>query len=299
MKVTNKAYHNRILWLFLLPSLSGFLMFYLIPFLLSFVSTVTDQSFGRWIGFAAYAETLSGSSFRLAFQNTLVFLCLCIPLTLTISLAVARGLTKAQCLGFSSRFIDVTALIFLMPLVVPSGSVVYVWETIFSSNGLLSKHLLSFGVQPRSWFQTGIALPLVTLMFLWKNIGYSIILNWTGLNLIPRSYYETAMLEGASRWQMLRHVTLVYLAPTTFVVVLMTVVHSFKSFREIFLLLGAYPPPTVYMLQHYMSNQFLAMDLQKLSVSSWVLTLLTGLGIWIYMRLQARVSENIKEREKA
>lgn len=293
-----KAYHNRILWLFLAPSLMGFLVFYLLPFLISFGYTVMEDLGGAWLGLEAYAQTLGGSSFQLATKNTVIFLAICIPINLLLSMLIGSGLAKAQRLDFSSRWIDMVALIFLMPMVIPSGSVVYVWETLFSANGLLSKWLFSFGVIPKAWLQTGAALPIVTLMFLWKNIGYSIVLNWTGLNLIPRSYYETAMIEGAGRLQTLWHITLVYLSPTLFVVLLMTVIHSFKSFREIYLLLGAYPPPPVYMLQHYMSNQFLGMDVQKLSVSAWVLTVGLAVGVWAYMRLQRRLGESTGEKER-
>ena len=97
---------------------------------------------------------------------------------------------------------------------------------------------------------------VIIVVYLWKNIGYNVILFLAGLQRIPQDYYETAQIEGAGRLRQFGSITLVYLTPTMFLVVIMSIINSFKVFRETYLIAGDYPHDSIYMMQHYMNNMF-------------------------------------------
>ncbi len=249
--------------LFLLPSLIGFSVFYLVPFLLGLYESFTDGSLGgRFVGFGNYSELLHSASFRKAAGNTALFTSVSVPLLIALSLALAMLLNRPLILRSWLR------TSFMLPLVVPVASVVTVWQIFFDWNGTLNAWLHHMGHKRIDWMQSNWSMSIVVVMYLWKNIGYDMVLLLAGLQSIPKDYYETASLEGAGRWYQFRHITLVYLTPTLFFVVLISIIHSFKVFRETYLLAGDYPYDRLYMLQHYMNNMFSQLDVQKLTAAA-------------------------------
>jgi multiple sugar transport system permease protein len=129
------------------------------------------------------------------------------------------------------------------------------------------------------------------VFYLWKHIGYNIILFLAGLQSIPRDYYETADLEGAGKWYQLYGITLVYLTPTMVFVVLMSIMNTFKIFRETYLIAGDYPHDSIYTLQHYMNNMFLVMDVQKLSAAATLMVI----GIFIIVAMLLRLEKRYRQ----
>ena len=111
------------------------------------------------------------------------------------------------------------------------------------------------------------------LLFLWKNLGYNMILFMAALNNIPKEMLEAAELDGASGWCQLIHIKLRFLSPTVLFVTILSIISSFKVFREIYLLTGDYPYTGLYMLQHFMNNMFNNLDYQKLSAAAVLLAL--------------------------
>ena len=109
------------------------------------------------------------------------------------------------------------------------------------------------------------------MLFLWKNLGYNMILFMSGLSAIPRDIIEVAELEGAGKFYTFMHIKLRYLSPTIFFVLILSLINSFKIFREVYLLTGDYPYDTLYMLQHFMNNTFKALDYQKLSAAAIIM----------------------------
>jgi len=124
----------------------------------------------------------------------------------------------------------------LLPLVVPSGTIVYFWKMLFDSNGLVQKLLIEMRFRHETVSQNQWIMGILVVVFLWKNVSYNIVLFWSGLNWIPKSYYEQMELEGAGSWKQFTSITWVYLSPTTFVVLLMSIVNSFKVFKEVYML---------------------------------------------------------------
>ncbi|MGG3452634.1 carbohydrate ABC transporter permease [Paenibacillus rhizolycopersici] len=249
--------------LFLAPSVAGFGIFYLIPFgmslLYSFQSGIPG---GGFAGLANYRELLASDSFRKAAANTLYFSALGVPLMLVLSLILALLLNRQI---YLRKWLRTS---YVLPLVVPVASVILIWQMMFDWNGVLNYTLSRFGMERVDWMKTGAARYVVIVVYLWKNIGYNVILFLAGLQQIPKDYYETAQVEGAGPVRRFFGITLVYLTTTTFFVVIMSIINSFKVFRETYLLAGDYPHDSIYMLQHYMNNMFVSMDIQKLTAAA-------------------------------
>ena len=281
MKKRNAAY-----WLFLLPSLLGVLVFYVVPFGYSLWYAVTDNIIDQnFVGLKNFAATLSNSLFRNAAFNSAVFMVVSVPLGMALALVLSICLQKMK----KGRVIATMAL--LLPLVVPSGTIVYFWKVLFGSNGLVNEFLLQLGFSHPWVSQNQWTLGVLVAIFLWKNVSYNIVLFWSGLNWIPKTYYEQMALEGAGTWKQFWNVTWIYLSPTTFVVLLMSIVNNFKVYKEVYMLYGAYPSPDIYKLQHYMNNQFISLNMQKLSSAAYILFLVLGALLLLVFYAQKRVTD--------
>ncbi len=246
-----------------LPFLSGFLLFYIIPFFItgfySFTSGISGMYFA---GFRNYAEVFASHAFRLAAYNTFRFMAAGIPLILGISLALSLMIFGKT--GHSRIFQS----IFLYPMVIPVGSVVMYFQVVFSRYGVLNRILYQLGLPESDWLESSSAFLVLLFLYLWKNCGYNIVLFLTGLNGIPREYLEDARLNGAGKWQYFRYIQLPLLMPSFLFVFVMSVINSFKCFREAYLLGGQYPDESIYMLQHFMNNNFASLNYQRLSVAA-------------------------------
>lgn len=248
---------------FLTPSLVGFAVFYFVPFLLGICESMTDGApGGRFVGFDNYKELLHSGSFRKAATNTLLFTGVGVPLLIALSLLLAMLLNREIYMRNWFR----TSI--MMPLVIPVASVVMAWQIFFDWNGTLNAWLHHLHMDRIDWMQSNWSMSIIVVMYVWKNIGYNMILFLAGLQSIPRDYYETAAIEGAGRLHRFRHITMVYLTPTMFFVLLISIINSFKVFRETYLLAGDYPYDRLYMMQHYMNNMFFTLDVQKLTAAA-------------------------------
>lgn len=277
-------------WL-LAPSVIGFSIFYLIPFLLGFWESFTDGAGvggSKFVGLYNYIDLLGSSSFRKAAANTLLFTAVSVPLLILLSLGLALLLNRPLFLRDGIR----TSIV--LPLVVPVASTVTIWQIFFDWNGTLNEWLHEIGQGRIDWMQSDWSIGIVAVMFLWKNLGYNMILFLAGLQSIPRSYYESASIEGAGPLRRLYHITLVYLTPTMFFVVLISIVNSFKVFRETYLLAGDYPYDRLYMMQHYMNNMFASLDVQKLTAAAILMVGCIALLVALLLAVERRFRENME-----
>ncbi|WP_194542776.1 carbohydrate ABC transporter permease [Paenibacillus sp. JZ16] len=268
---------------FLVPSGIGFTLFYLIPFAMGMYYSFMSQSVGgEFVGFDNYLELLESSSFRKAVSNTSYFSAVSVPLMVMLSLGLAMLLNKNTYIQKWLR----TA--YVMPLVVPVASIIMIWQLLFDWNGSLNAWLNSFGYERVDWMKTESARWVVIIVYLWKNIGYNVILFLAGLQQIPKGYYETARIEGAGRLRQFRSITLVYLTSTMFFVVIMSIINSFKVFRETYLIAGDYPHDSIYMMQHYMNNMFVSLDIQKLTAAATLMFLCILLIVLVLFAIERR-----------
>lgn len=281
-----KLFRGGVFWMFLLPSLLGMLAFYFIPFLASLYYAAQDAGTGGFAGLSNFIEVLGSQSFQTGLKNTGVFMLICVPLNMALPFMLAYILNK-------HKKKSIFMLAFMLPLIIPSGVTVYFWRVIFDEYGLMNNILHNLGMNPVHFFQSGSALIVIIFAFMCKNLGFDMVLFIAGLNYIPKEYYELAAVEGCGRTATMRRVTLVYLMPTTFIVLLMSIINSFKIFREIYLLFGNYPSKSVYMLQHFMNNLFSAASLQKLSAASTVISAVIIVIVSGLFIAQKRLSDSL------
>ncbi|WP_407945096.1 carbohydrate ABC transporter permease [Paenibacillus glycinis] len=278
----------KAIW-FLAPSLVGFAVFYFIPFLLGIYESLTDGALGgKFVGFANYMELFRSGSFRKAASNTMLFAGIGVPLLIALSLLLAMLLNRPLYMR------DWLRTSIMMPLVVPVASIVMVWQIFFDWNGTLNALLHRFHLARIDWMQSNWSMSIIVVMYIWKNIGYNMILFLAGLQSIPRDYYETAAIEGAGRLHQFRHITMVYLTPTMFFVVLISIINSFKVFRETYLLAGDYPYDRLYMLQHYMNNMFFTLDIQKLTAAATIMVGCIVLLVSGLLGVERRFRDNVE-----
>ncbi|MCQ2080017.1 MAG: sugar ABC transporter permease [Lachnospiraceae bacterium] len=285
------AKSKRVSWLFLFPSLTGVMLFFLVPyFIIIFYSFImnppTDYSF---VGFKNYFTVFNNAAFRTASLNTIKFTFLAVPLAVVIPLLLALLLDIK--IPFKSQF----RTAFLTPLMVPVASVVLVWQVIFHYNGLGNEILNSLNIDSVDWFNSEQALFVIVVLFLWKNIGYNMILFMAALGSVPRDLLEVAYLENASGWNIFWNIKFRYMTSTLLFVTIMSIINSFKVFREIFLLKGAHPTSYMYMLQTYMNNKFDALDHHLLSAAAIVMSIVMIIIIGVLFLLEGRVGKDIEE----
>ena len=258
------------------------MLFYIIPFGISLYYSFIDNAVSRqFVGFDNFVDTWLNEAFAIAIRNTIIFMGTSIPIGMALALLLALALKPMK--PIVRRMLLV---FFLLPLVIPSGSVIFFWDRIAAINGMFNR--LFFPSNPIDWLNSDFGMVLVVMIFVWKNIGFNVILFQTGLDFIPREYYEYAAIDGAGRFKQFFLITVVYLGPTFLLVFILSVVNSFKVFREVYLLTGAYPSLSIYLLQHFLNNQFTSLNYQRMATASiYVFGLVLILVFFIY-RLQKR-----------
>jgi len=253
---------------FLGPSVLGVALFFILPFLVVvFYSVIRSPQNPEFVGLDNFIAVLKNSSFRTAAKNTATFSLVAVPLAVVLSLALALMLEcRIPCKSLFRTF-------FLSPMMVPVASVVLIWQVVFHYNGTLNQVLSHFGVDPVSWLNSPYCQMVIVILFLWKNLGYNMILFMAALNNIPKQLLEVADVEGASAAHKFFNIKLRYLSPTVLFVAILSIINSFKVFREIYLLTGDYPYDGLYMMQHFMNNTFRKSDYQKMSTAAVLLAL--------------------------
>ncbi len=256
-----KARQASISWAFLLPNLIGVLCFTLLPMIRVLVSSLQSAVGGKWVGLRNYVNVWSNSAFQLALSNTVRFVVVCIPILLVLSLAIAVAL-------HSLARTEYLTSAYLMPMAIPAASVVLVWKALFHENGLINALLTDLGLESVNWMNSGAAFWMLVISYLWKNLGYTMILWMAGLGAIPRNVYEAAQVDGATGWQTFRYVTAPNLRPTAYTITVLSLLNAFKVFREAWLVAGDYPHESMYLLQHLYNNWFRELDFDKISAAS-------------------------------
>lgn len=254
--------------LFLAPSMLGVMAFFILPFLVVIVYSMVDNPISmEFTGLDNFTRVLKNSAFRKAVFNTLKFSFISVPLAVVLSMLLAVVLEWK--IPFRSQF----RTFFLSPMMVPVASVVLIWQVMFHYNGAVNEWLGFFGVDKIDWLKSDKAYIVIVVLFLWKNLGYNMILFMAALSNIPEDLIEVARLENANKWQIFYHIKLRFMSSTILFVTIMSLINSFKVFREIYLLTGDYPYDSIYMLQHYMNNMFAKLDYQNLSAAAILMSI--------------------------
>ena len=267
---------KRISVLYLLPSVLGVLLFFVLPFLIVIYYSVVDNPINKEFVFLDnFIMVFRNAAFVQAAKNTLIFSLTAVPLAVVLSLFLAMMLESR--IPFRSQF----RTFFLSPLMVPIASVVLIWQVLFHYNGMMNEVLQGLGMDKIDWLNSAYAQVVIVILFLWKNLGYNMILFMAALSSIPKDILEVAVLESATPFQIFCHIKLRYMSSTILFVTIMSLINSFKVFREIYLLKGDYPYDTMYMLQHFMNNTFNKLDYQKMSAAAIMMAIVMVIIIGI------------------
>lgn len=254
--------------LFIAPSFLGVSVFFLVPFcVVAFYSVVDNPISANFVGLRNFGLVLGNAAFQTAVKNTVRFSVIAVPLSVILSLLLAIVLESK--LPFRSQF----RTFFLSPMMVPVASVVLIWQVLFHYNGAVNDLLGVFGIDKIDWFKSEYSTIVIVILFLWKNLGYNMILFMAALASVPKDILEVARLESATPLQTFFYIKIRYLSSTILFVTIMSLISSFKIFREIYLLTTDYPYDTIYMLQHYMNNKFKNLDYQAMSAAAIMMSL--------------------------
>jgi multiple sugar transport system permease protein/alpha-1,4-digalacturonate transport system permease protein len=215
-------------WSFILPNFVGFALFTLVPVIAAFALAFLEwdsYSPPEWVGLDNFTDMLEDENFHVALGNTLYYAAGHIPLTLIAALGLAIVLNgKIRGVGFFR-----TAAFF--PYVTSLVAVAVVWRMLFNpAAGPVNQFLGAIGVSdlPGWVSSTDWAMPAVIITSVWRDMGYYMVLYLAGLQSIPEEYYEAARMDGANAWHRFWHITLPCLRPTTFFVLVMLTIQSFK-----------------------------------------------------------------------
>ena len=267
--------------LFLSPSFLGVMTFFILPFLVVIYYSVIDNPINtQFVGMDNYSALVKNDAFLLAAKNTAIFSGIAVPLAVILSLLLAVVVDAN--IPFKSQI----RASFLCPLMVPTASVVLVFQVLFHKLGTVNQIFRAFGISPVDWLNSPKGMIVLILIFLWKNLGYNMVLFIAGMASVPKDVMEVATIEGAGPFYKFFHIKLRYLSPTVIFVTILSIINSFKIFREVYLLTGNYPDESLYILQHFMNNTFNLLEYQKLSTAAIIMSLVMMVIIGILLLLE-------------
>jgi multiple sugar transport system permease protein len=227
-------------YLFIMPNLVLFAVFVLGPVIFSF-----GMSFTNWDGLGSptftglrnYARLLEDDLFRTAVRNTFLYSIGTVLPMLVISLGLALMLDSRL------RGRAFYRVMVYLPVVISWVAGALVWRLMFlHPDGIINSALTSFGLEPQLWTSDPIlAMPAIMWMSLWKGLGFYTVIYLAGLQTIPPTIYEAAMIDGADRKQLFWSITLPLLRPTTLFALVIGIIASFEVFIPVYLMTNGGP----------------------------------------------------------
>ncbi|PDQ36170.1 MAG: sugar ABC transporter permease [Candidatus Lumbricidophila eiseniae] len=237
-------------WGFISPNLILMVIFLFLPILWAIqLSLQETKGFGtpEWVGWSNYVKLVTDPVFWQSMGNTIVFTLVTVP----IDLAAGLGLAVLFNSALPARGIFRTIIV--LPMVisgVASGMIAMI--IFYQSNGLINKILVAMGLSPISWQSQGVpAMISVIVVAIWLRVGFNMIIYLAGLQSISPELYEAARIDGASRWQQFRRLTVLLVGPSTFFLLVMNVIASFQVFDLIFVMTGGGPGNSTSVLVTY------------------------------------------------
>lgn len=259
---------RKFFYLFLLPSFLGIVLFVLLPFMDVVKRSFTTAITGQFNGVKNYQLIFHNQAFLLAVGNTLKFTLVCIPFLVLIGFITALLLDQLESKGLVKS-------LYLFPLAMPTATIVMVWKMVFYKQGFLNLFLTRLGQWNGLWGEvhtdylgSGAAFWVLVGSYIWKNLGYTVILWLVGLMGIPTEFYEAAKVDGGNSLQRLWYITLPNLKGSLYTIVILSFLNSFKIYREAYLTAGAYPDKSIYLLQHVFNNWFVNLELDKMAAAA-------------------------------
>jgi multiple sugar transport system permease protein len=274
--------------LFILPGLSGLLLFTIGPIVASLVLTLFEWDLltsPEFVGLDNFRRLRNDPDFWDALVHTLTFIAGYVPLVIVLALLLALTLNAKL------RGIAVLRTAFFIPVVSSWVAVALLWSWLFNPRyGLVNYLLGQIGITGPGWlFDRSWAMPAIILTSVWKDLGFVMVLFLAGLQAIPGDYYEAASLDGAGGFERLRSITLPLLAPTTFFVTVISIINSFQVFDQVWVMTEGGPAgATSVLVERVVKHAFSYGEMGYAATISWVLFGLVFVVTLIQLRLQRR-----------
>jgi multiple sugar transport system permease protein len=281
----------RAAWWFVAPALIVLAVFFFLPVLGAFFMSLTDfdlYALGdidnlRIVGFQNYGRLLQEPLFWKALGNTLYFVILGVPLSIGVSLGAALLVNSKL-----ARWHGFFRTVFFAPVVTTLVAVAVVWRYIFHTRyGFLNYALDGLGIGPIDWMgDPHWAMPAIVILAVWKNFGYNMIILLAALQNIPEDLYEAARIDGASRWQVFRHITLPGLGPVLLLVSILTMTGYFQLFAEPYVMTEGGPLQSTLSVLYFMYDEgFKWWNLGRASAVAFLLFVLMFAVTAVQLRL--------------
>ncbi|RXG65816.1 sugar ABC transporter permease [Candidatus Atribacteria bacterium 1244-E10-H5-B2] len=274
--------------MFLSPNLLGFLVFILWPIIASFGLSFTSWDLLtpiKWIGLENYKTLISDQVFWKVLWNTIYFTVGTVPFGIILSLFLAIALNQ------KIKGIKIFRAVYFLPVISSTVAVAIVWQWLYNPEfGLLNYLLNLVGIDGPSWLASITwAMPAVIITSIWRGIGFNMLLFLAGLQGIPETYYEAAKIDGANWWVLFKNITIPLLSPTTFFVVIISIINSFQVFDQIYVMTGGGPARSTSVLVHYLyQNAFQYFKMGYASAIGYVLFFL----VFTVTLIQLKRAEN-------
>ncbi len=265
-------------YVFILPNLIGFLVFVLGGLIFSLIISFTDwnllKDFNtlKFVGFKNYIDLFKDSWFIDSLLNNLWFLCI-IPIQVFLAMIVASVL--------NSRIFarNILRAMYYIPYITSLVAVSVVWMTLLHPRfGPINRFIMLFGVEnPPKWLADVFwAKPAVAIIMIWQQLGYHALLYLAALQTIPKDLFEAARIDGANKLQQFFKITIPMISPTTFLIVILSLIASFQSWSIIQILTQGGPGTATHTLGYYI--YIVAFKFFRMGYASsiaWVLFVIT------------------------
>ncbi len=273
---------NRHLLTFLAPSVIGLLLFYIVPFALGMKFCFFKA--GAFQGMSGIMNTLKNEMFLLGTFNTLIIALLSIPF-----LVVSSFIMAVLVYNLKGRFKWIKNILF-MPYVIPSAAAVLFFSMLYDFSGPLNSLLSFFNIDQMPWLFSELMRVPVMSLYIWRNVGFNMIIFLAELNNIPKEVLDAAEVDGANWTQKSFRIIMPMMAPVTLFITILSFIQSQNVFKEAWILGGSYPDRSIYTIQHFILNQFNSMNYTAVSTSSYLFAIVVYLLILLLFKLQKRWS---------
>ena len=284
-KLTGRKRDERITaYMFVAPAVILLIAFLVVPMIYTvyfsgFKYQIMRPDAIKFIGLENYQKLFSDKNFWIALKNTVYFTVLVVPIQCALALGLALLVSK------KFRGVSIFRTMYFSPQLTSMVVIAVLWSVLYNANpntGLINSLLVSLGMEPIKFLSDAdTAMNSIIFMSAWQGAGYQMMIFLACLQGIPKDQYEAAAVDGATPFQTFVFITLPNLLPTVVLTTILSLVNSFKVFREAYLVAGNYPQESIYLLQHLFNNWFLSLDIGKLSAAAVLLAL--GLGCVVYL----------------
>ncbi len=255
---------KKSVWLFLLPGIAGLLLFYVVPFIGGIWYSLTDGTYrNEFVGLRNYVNIWKNEMFLLGLKNTMLLSLICAPTVWVLSFVIAALVNRLRPNGAFFRNS------ILLPYLMPSSAMLLIWLLLFDYGGVINRLLTYMGLERVIWLEgPQLRVPII-LLFIWKNLGFAVIIFLSALQTIPEPLYEYARLEGAGFFKQTFGITLPMIVPSAFLIIILEWINAFKIFKEVYFIGGAYPDEAVYTLQNFMNNLYSKLNYQTVTTAAY------------------------------